>query len=151
MQCNCTGPTQVCNMCHAEKVMLFRSKENKVKTKTRKKQSRVGLKSNRVDWSGIENLDCLTLIDHGMHAATISKATGMSVGQVQYRAKLAGQRLRDYRDGCGPVGTVLFTKFKVSTMGKETKNAIKLVTKARAEKLTKIQSAQKKRKLKRKS
>lgn len=115
-------------------------------TRTKKRRSRKGLKSGRIDWVGIENLDCLTLIDHGLHAHTIAKATGLTIGQVQYRAKAAGQRLRDYRNGTGPVGTILFTKFKVSTMKPGTKSAIRLATRARATRLIQIQASQKRRK-----
>jgi len=35
----------------------------------------------------------------GMHAKTIARVTGLSEGQVRYRLKEKGVRLREYRDG----------------------------------------------------
>lgn len=100
-----------------------------------KKSSRVGLKNGRVDWTGIENLDCLTLIDHGLHAGVIAKATGLTIGQVYGRARASGQRLRDYRNGKGAVGAILFKKFTVSNMTSGTKSAVRLATKSRVFKI----------------
>ena len=109
--------------------------------KNRKKSSKVGLKNGRVDWNVIENLDCLTLIDHGLHAKVIAKATGLTMGQVYGRARASGQRLRDYRNGKGAIGAVLFKKFTVSNMTNGAKTAVRLATKSR---VIRIVSAKKK-------
>jgi hypothetical protein len=73
-------------------------------------------KRQRIDWGDLENIDCVHLANYGLHAKTIGKATGLSRGQIYYRAKQVGVRLRDYRDGKGPVGHVLLRKFTVRSM-----------------------------------
>jgi hypothetical protein len=70
----------------------------------------------RIDWGHITNLDCIHLVNHGLHADAIARATGLSRGQVYYRAKRVGVRLRDYRDGRGPIASVLFRNFTVKKM-----------------------------------
>ena len=70
----------------------------------------------RINWSSIKNIDCINLINHGFHAHTIAEATGLTVNQVYYRARQVGVCLRDYRNGCGPIGTILIRKFTVKKM-----------------------------------
>lgn len=81
-------------------------------TKTKAKK-----KSKRIEWSAIENIDCINLVNYGLHGDTIAKAVGMSRGQVYYRAKQVGVKLRDYRDGRGPIARTLLRKFTVKKMG----------------------------------
>jgi hypothetical protein len=109
-----------------------------------------GLTAGVVNWNDLVNMDCLNLIDYGLHADTIAKATGLSKSQVYYRAKLAGQRLRDYRNGRGPVGRVLFTKFKVSSMNENVQNIVASYVQERTAKLEMIQQAKRKNKAKKK-
>jgi len=76
--------------------------------------------SRRIDWSMVDNLDCVNLVNHGLHGDTIARATGLSRGQVYYRAKCVGVRLRNYRDGKGPVAAVLLRRFTVKEVREET-------------------------------
>lgn len=73
-------------------------------------------RNQRIIWNSIETLSCANLISYGLHGKTIGFATGLSCGQVYYRAKALGMHLRDYRDGRGPVGTVLLRRFTVRRM-----------------------------------
>ena len=73
-------------------------------------------KITRIDWAQIDNLDCVHLVNHGLHGSTIARATGLSVGQIYYRAKRMGIRLRDYRDGRGPVAATMLRTFTVKKM-----------------------------------
>jgi len=87
------------------------------KTKTKKK-------SKRISWSDIENIDCVNLVNYGLHGDIIAKATGLSRCQVYYRARQVGIKLRDYRDGRGPVASTLLRKFTVRKMGDIEKRAL---------------------------
>lgn len=92
-----------------------------MKIRQRQKQKR----KRRIDWGDIGNIDCIHLANYGLHASTISKATGLSRGQIYYRNKQVGVRLRDYRDGKGPVGHVLLRKFTVKNMESASENQIR--------------------------
>ena len=59
------------------------------------------------------NLTCLKLINYGFHASTINEITGLTHSQIYLRARLYGKKLRDYRNGLGPIGEVVIKKFKV--------------------------------------
>lgn len=48
----------------------------------------------------------------GMHARTIAEAVGVSVSQVYTACGHLHVRLRDYRDGLGPVGAPLVKRVK---------------------------------------
>lgn len=47
---------------------------------------------------------------HGMHARTIASVCGISAGQVYTACAQMQIRLRDYRDGLGPVGSLVAGK-----------------------------------------
>jgi len=81
--------------------------------------SKVKRKTYRIPWGQIENIDCVHLVSHGLHGHVIAKMTGLSVGQVYYRAKQMGYRLRDYRDGRGPIASVLVRRYSVKKMHHE--------------------------------
>lgn len=68
----------------------------------------------RIQWNDEENIVCFHLVNHGLHGDTIARATGLSRAQVYYRAKRLGSRLRDYRDGRGPVASVILRRFTVN-------------------------------------
>lgn len=80
--------------------------------------SKAKRKAYRITWDAIENIDCVHLIGHGLHGHVIAKMTGLSVGQVYYRAKQMGFRLRDYRDGRGPIASTLVRNYTVHTMSR---------------------------------
>jgi hypothetical protein len=77
------------------------------KTKTGKRRSRV------IVWGASVNVVCAHLINNGFHARTISAATGLSKSQVYYRARRLGLRLRDYRNGKGPIAATTLRRFAV--------------------------------------
>lgn len=83
----------------------------------RRTKKRVGLNSHgRIDWQSINNLSCLQLAQHGFHAATIAKATGLTINQVYYRYREVGIQLRDYRNGKTAVSRVVMQKYSVKTI-----------------------------------
>jgi len=79
----------------------------------------------RINWSRIENIDCVNLINHGFHAHIIAEATGLTVNQVYYRARQVGICLRDYRNGCGPVGSVIIKKFTITNISSNDKQKLR--------------------------
>ena len=83
-----------------------------------------GLTNGRVCWNDDNtiNLSCSFLADRGLHAHTIAKATGLSVGQVYYRCKQLGIRLRDYRNGKGAAVYLIknYSVKNLNTSGKYT-------------------------------
>lgn len=92
-----------------------------MKTEDKKKVSK------RISWSDIDNVDCINLVNYGLHAHTISKATGLSRSQIYYRARQVGVRLRDYRDGRGPVANILVKRFTVKDISTEDKGQLSLL------------------------
>lgn len=55
-----------------------------------------------------QDFDCLMLAEFGMELKTIARHTGLSKGQVSYRTKKAGVRVRDFRQGMGPYARMVF-------------------------------------------
>lgn len=55
--------------------------------------SRVDFNNNQIDWIVIQ------LAKLGLHAFAIATRTGLTTSQVTYRLRMAGVRVRDYRDG----------------------------------------------------
>lgn len=61
-----------------------------------------------------ENIELITLANVGMTAQTIADFTGLSRGQVSYRLRYFGIRIKDFREGRGPIAGLIFRK-----LGKE--------------------------------
>lgn len=57
-----------------------------------------------------ENIELITLANLGMTRNTISQFTGLSPYQVSYRLKYFGIRIKDFREGRGPIAGLVFTK-----------------------------------------
>lgn len=55
-----------------------------------------------------EDFECLMLARFGMTTDTIASFTHLSRGQVSYRLKKAGIRIRDFRYGIGPYAEIVF-------------------------------------------
>ena len=82
--------------------------------KIERSKKRPGLNSKgRVAWQLKENRSCTSLAEAGFAIETIAGVTGLTKGQVLYRMKLRGLRLRDYRDGTSPKAKVILSRFKV--------------------------------------
>ena len=60
------------------------------------------------------NQACMEMAMRGFHGHTIAIATGLSVVQVYYRVRLQGFKMRDYRDGKGPIGKSMVVKYTIS-------------------------------------
>lgn len=56
---------------------------------------------------------------HGMHAQTIADVCGLSVSQVYTACGHMQIKLRDYRDGKGPVGSAVVSQAKTKPKGKK--------------------------------
>lgn len=54
----------------------------------------------------------------GLHAKAIATATGISVWQVYQMCRQMKIRLRDYRDGRGPVGAAVYSAGRKKARGK---------------------------------
>ena len=57
-----------------------------------------------------ENIELITLANLGMTAQTIADFTGLTRGQVTYRLKYFGIRLKDFREGRGPIARLVFQR-----------------------------------------
>lgn len=78
-------------------------------------KNKAGLTNGRVNFSENQiNQSCMEMAMRGLHGHTIAKATGLSVAQIYYRDHLPGFKMRDYRDGKGPIGVPLFTKYSIT-------------------------------------
>ncbi len=72
--------------------------------------------SKKVDWDILNNLSFSQLAENGLHADVIAKASGLTVGQVHYRCKQLGMKLRDYRDGKTPTAELIISRYTVESM-----------------------------------
>jgi len=70
-------------------------------------------KRGRVDMELLPNRLCEYMVDHGFHGRCIAEKTGLTVGQVYYRARICEVHLRDYRDGVGKEAVLIIKNFKV--------------------------------------
>lgn len=74
--------------------------------------SRVDFNNNQIDW-----IVC-KLAELGLHVFAIAIRTGLTTSQVTYRLRMAGIRVKDYRDGTSLVFTRIWnaqsTVFKPS-------------------------------------
>ena len=70
-------------------------------------------KRGRVDMELLPNKLCEYMVNHGFHGKCIATKTGLTVGQVYYRAQLCEVHLRDYRDGKGKEAALVIKNFKV--------------------------------------
>lgn len=68
------------------------------------------LKSGRVNPFEVE--PCIQLARRGLHAKTIARTLGLTIGQVHRRIK-GQQKLRDYRDGNTPEAIDILKKFHI--------------------------------------
>lgn len=59
-----------------------------------------------------QDFDCVMLAKFGMEAETIARYTRMSKGQVHYRLKKLGVKLRDFRQGKGAYARLVFEGLK---------------------------------------
>lgn len=93
------------------------------------KNRQLGLNQNkRVDWNLPENLAAGMLSQYGLHAHAIAKATGLSVSRIYYRNKKTGIRIRDYRNGQGPIARVIIENYsidRISILPSFAKNKLK--------------------------
>ena len=75
-------------------------------------RDQTGLDSHgKVDWRSPVNLSCLLLVDYGLSAKAISRATGLSCGKIQYRCLRGKRKIRDYRNGKGQIARVLVQRY----------------------------------------
>jgi hypothetical protein len=70
----------------------------------------------RIDWELPQNNLAVIYSKCGFHAKKIGKLTGLSIGQVYYRNRLHGIRIRDYRDGIGKAATRVIKKYTIRTV-----------------------------------
>lgn len=84
-----------------------------MKTATRKRRY-TGLRNGRVTWDAPENLTCMILAQHGLHAYTIAQHTGLTESQVHYRCRMMGVHLVDYRNGHTPAAKQLCSQYTVN-------------------------------------
>ena len=93
------------------------SRKSDTKVEVHKPKDKTGLNAKgRVDWSDVANLSCLLFVDHGLSAKAITRATRLSQNKIGYRCKMSKRRIRDYRDGTGPVARVLIQQWGVRTI-----------------------------------
>lgn len=85
--------------------------------KTKEAITKKGLnKRGRINWDLPENLLAEVLSKYGLHAHAISRETGLSRSAIYYRNKILGIRIRDYRDGVGPVARQIFKEYNIRTV-----------------------------------
>lgn len=72
-------------------------------TKAKKRNVEVTLRERSIEGNP-KTRHARTLCDVGMSINLISKETGLTPGQIQYRLKMAGKRVSDYRNGINPLG-----------------------------------------------
>ncbi len=73
----------------------------------------------RIDWSLPENMLACVLSQHGLHAKTIYKYTGIKPSAIYYRNKKKGIRIKDYRDGKGVVVQRILTEYNIRSIGEK--------------------------------
>jgi len=71
----------------------------------------------------ISDVQCILLARLGQSVKSIERTTGLSAGRIQYRLKLSGIKLSDYRDGKSPIAERM-VKMAMAE-GQEQLNALK--------------------------
>ena len=74
------------------------------------------VKSKRIDWNAPNEILVGVLSHHGLHARAIGRITGISPSAVYYRNRKRGIRIKDYREGAGPVIENILSHYSVRTI-----------------------------------
>lgn len=75
---------------------------------------RKGIARSRIDYDLYDNSLCLHMAGSGLSVKFMSEQTGLSRGQIYYRLKQQGCKLRSVRDGETQFGQTIVAEFKVS-------------------------------------
>lgn len=78
------------------------------------KRNRTGLRKNgRINWNHPDNKRCVELVGWGIALKRIQRETGLSPGQIMYRAKANKMKISDFRNGVGHNAMIVLSEFRV--------------------------------------